>query len=347
MVNNNCYRPLFHFYPFTYAVTMLLLNNIALKWPRQLTSRSLAAIRLHSTAEKLHCRKLIRLAGAESGPFLQGLVTNDIAHLSQGAAQSIYALFLNKSGRIMYDSIVYRSENTNELFLECDENVAPELRKHLMVYRIRKKIAIDIVSDEYNLWTVFNQKEETDDFTGLEIHSADPRLKTLGHRIVTQLDDHAMLKRFGLAAVNNSNAEYKLNRYKLGVAEGIQEIVPGKAFPMEFNCDYMNGLSVHKGCYLGQEFTARTYHTGVVRKRIMPIKFETSPSLEIVNADVKTGDGKAAGKVRGVEGGSGIGLLRMDLVKDGKPLNAKGHPVTTWIPDWWPTDAAKSIQIPN
>ena len=70
-----------------------------------------------------------------------------------------------------------------------------------------------------------------------------------------------------------SFSEYKLLRYRLGVCEGSQEIPFDKVTPLEHNVEYMHGVSFHKGCYLGQELTARTHHTGVIRKRIMPLEF--------------------------------------------------------------------------
>ena len=74
-------------------------------------------------------------------------------------------------------------------------------------------------------------------------------------------------------------SEYKLLRYRLGVCEGSQEIPFAKATPLEHNVAYMHGVSFQKGCYLGQELTARTHHTGIIRKRIMPLEF----SQEISN----------------------------------------------------------------
>ena len=71
-------------------------------------------------------------------------------------------------------------------------------------------------------------------------------------------------------------------RYKLGVCEGSEEIPTAKATPLEFNLEYMHGVSFHKGCYLGQELTARTHHTGVIRKRIMPVKLSRKVFINCV-----------------------------------------------------------------
>lgn len=287
---------------------------------------------------KLQNRSIIRLAGEESRDFIQGLITNDILHVG-GAGSSIYSLFLNKSGRVLYDAIIYGSADKGELFVETDSCVAQDLRKHMMIYRIRRKIAIDLVDDEYSVWAAFPGEQAKT----LEISdsTADPRVKQLGRRILTRQPDEAVTAILPIGSLK----DYNQQRYKLGIAEGVKEIIPGKAFPLEVNCDYMHGLSVHKGCYLGQEFTARTYHTGVVRKRIMPIELKGVPvNLEedLVNKEVMTAEGKPGGKIRGLEGDCGIGLLRIEMVLASASLKAnKAIPVKTWKPSWWPIVAPK------
>ena len=283
------------------------------------------------TAVKLTNRSVIRLAGEESRDFLQGLITNDIQHLGSGPA-GLDSLFLNKAGRVLYDAIIYSGcpDTEGDLFVETDRAVGQELRKHLMIYRVRRKIAIDLVDDEYAVWAGFGENPEA-----LENSISDPRLKDLGKRLLTRQENGVSSAKVTVGTLQS----YNEHRYKLGVPEGVKEIVPGKAFPLEHNCDYMHGLSVHKGCYLGQEFTARTYHTGVVRKRIMPVELELPQAAgeDLVNAEVVTIDGRASGKIRGLEGQHGIGLLRIEMALGDKNLKAnKTVGVRTWKPTWWP-----------
>lgn len=290
-----------------------------------------------SKVVKLQNRSIIRLAGEESRDFIQGLITNDILHLG-GQGTSIYSLFLNKAGRVLYDAVIYGSEKKGELFVEADTAIGQDLRKHMMIYRIRRKIAIDLVDDEYSVWAAIGGGEKTD---GPE-STADPRVKELGRRILTRSSDDAIAGQLPVGTLK----DYNLERYRLGVAEGVKEITPGKAFPLEVNCDYMHGLSVHKGCYLGQEFTARTYHTGVVRKRIMPIEMEsvaTNADDDQVNKEVVTAEDKQGGKVKALEGKLGIGLLRVEMVLASESLRLnKTIRVKTWKPNWWPIVAPKS-----
>ncbi|CAH1400617.1 unnamed protein product [Nezara viridula] len=80
---------------------------------------------------------------------------------------------------------------------------------------------------------------------------------------------------------------YTLCRYKLGIGEGINELLFGQSFPLEMNCDYLNGVSFNKGCYIGQELTARTFHTGVIRKRLMPLLFESEALGVPINTPIE------------------------------------------------------------
>lgn len=93
----------------------------------------------------------------------------------------------------------------------------------------------------------------------------DPRVNRLGWRLLVPAGQKVEIEL-------GKDIGYKRLRYSLGVAEGVNELPSGNCFPLESNGDYMHGISFHKGCYIGQELTARTHHTGVVRKRIMPIR---------------------------------------------------------------------------
>lgn len=305
-------------------------------------NRTIRTLCTESRVVKLQNRSVIRLEGHESREFLQGLITNDIHHLG-GAGSSIYSLFLNKAGRVMYDAIIYGSEEKNEIFVETDESVCQDLRKHIMIYRIRRKISIDQVDDEYAVWAAYGGDLKGDSNLADSCH--DPRVLGLGRRILTRSSDNTVAKQLPVGTLR----EYNQHRFTLGVPEGVKEITPGKAFPLEVNCDYMHGLSVNKGCYLGQEFTARTYHTGVVRKRIMPIEldasFVTDPDEELVNKEVVTAEDKPGGKVKALVGRVGLGLLRIEMVLASERLRVnKTIPVKTWKPSWWPIVAPKGVE---
>lgn len=307
-------------------------------------------------------RSLIRIRGDQVQPFLQALITNDINHVAKDSTgDSMFTMFLNKAGRVLYDAIIYKTSVESTFFIECDKRVDNDLRKHMMLFRIRKKIDIDIVNDEFRLWTMFNPKiddsvldvkhQEIPVNCGVVSCYSDPRLKLLGTRLIAPAGNTAADITNALPSAKISSdgkISYAQHRYRLGVGEGIDELPPEKSFPFEANCDYMHGISFHKGCYLGQEFTARTYHTGVIRKRLMPIEIKASSpkplsSEELLATQITSADGKALGKLRGLVGNSAIGLLRIDQALQADLLHFNGCTGTTQRPKWWPTEAPKQI----
>ncbi|CAN7977174.1 unnamed protein product, partial [Ixodes persulcatus] len=127
-------------------------------------------------------------------------------------------------------------------------------------------------------------------------------------------------------------------RYQLGVIEGLGELPTANCFPLEYNADYMSGVSFHKGCYIGQELTARTHHTGVVRKRIMPVVLLDRADGGGVVSDtvVKDGNDKAVGKFRVHRGQVGLALLRVDEALSAAELFVGSVRLSTVKPGWWP-----------
>ncbi|XP_054011572.1 putative transferase CAF17 homolog, mitochondrial [Hylaeus anthracinus] len=317
--------------------------------------------------EHLKTKSLLRIRGKETSDFLQGLITNDMKHLNEGAA-NLYALFLNIKGRVLYDVIVYKSQEDDVYYIECDSEAVDSLQKHLKMYRIRKKIDIDTLGDSMNVWVFFDSTQYSGDKNAdsgeqkLEgfifpcgslnnksrkvinniMMYEDPRLSNLGIRILAEsnIESNEIRKHLNSdVLVSNSILSYKTFRYKLGVPEGVEDLPPGKPLPLEVNCDYLHGISFHKGCYIGQELTARTYHTGVVRKRLMPLLFEELPTKSF-SYDEKIVDesGNAVGKFRGNEKEYGLALMRIAETLKAKSLTISDHKLNVSKPLWWPQD---------
>ncbi|KAH8267322.1 hypothetical protein KR018_006890 [Drosophila ironensis] len=295
--------------------------------------------------EALKERELIRVHGREVVPFLQGLLTNDVVALEgPNGAASLYGLFLNKGGRTLYDAIVYRTSNPDTLLVECDRDASPEFRRHLRTYRVRKQIDIDSVDDEYSAWVLFSPKgEPVPSSCNPELFVCpDPRLPALGTRILapTNMDWTHLVKDFHRnefsAVPASKEANYQLLRYTQGVGEGSVELPTGKCFPLEANADYLNGVSFHKGCYVGQELTARIHHSGVIRKRYMPVRL-TAPVGS--NQEVTSVAGAKLGRICGSGYGRGVALLRIEQALNGRQeLMVDGERCYAERPDWWPAD---------
>ncbi|KAK9509693.1 hypothetical protein O3M35_006950 [Rhynocoris fuscipes] len=284
--------------------------------------------------EQLNNRSILKLNGDKCSDFLQGLITNDMKLLE--SQEAIYAMFLNTKGRVLYDSIIYKNTSDNSFLLECDVNSVESLQKHLNLYKVRKKI--DITKADYSVWAIFLPKLGGNDEFKLEfsekcIVCADPRISDLGYRAIVPKDSDL------IANIDNTSMNYKIYRYTIGVAEGNDELLTGKRFPLEMNCDYLNGVSFNKGCYIGQELTARTHHTGVIRKRIMPLIFQSAPG-NITTDDIIeecAEKNKTIGKLVSASGTVGLGLMRVkETLTSSAALKLGNSCLKVSKPSWWP-----------
>jgi len=306
--------------------------------------------------EHLDNRALLRVSGENALGYLQGLITNDMKHLLDGS-YSMYAMFLNMKGRILYDTIIYKTPDKNTFLVECDKQAIAQLEKHLNMYKLRKPIEIDSVSDQYKVFALYtpdilmNTDGNVNSMGPMSINQAvvinetvlyrDPRLKELGVRVLAPSNALVVdeLRTITNLEVPDPEKSYQKFRYSLGVAEGVDELPPGQCFPLESNLDYLHGVSFNKGCYIGQELTARTYHTGVIRKRLMPLFFNTKLTKFPEQPNIMVND-KKLGVVRGVCGNVGLALLRVEQVID-TTLNIDGVEATTLKPCWWPIELPK------
>ncbi|XP_077158771.1 iron-sulfur cluster assembly factor IBA57, mitochondrial [Paroedura picta] len=304
-------------------------------------------------------RALLRLRGPEAEPFLQGLLTNDVARLADGggaseAPRAQYAHALNVQGRCLYDVILYRvhesSQEETHILLECDTAALDSLQKHLKLYKIRRKVSITPCLD-LSLWAVIPKEpgkevsQKLQDLAGKPVVATlDPRADVMGWRLITSQGANPLEIVPG-SRIGNIK-DYHRHRYKQGIPEGVRDLPSGIALPLESNLAYMNGVSFTKGCYIGQELTARTHHMGVIRKRLLPIQLAVSvPSESIpVGAEIVTESGKSAGKYRAGSDELGLALLRLAHVNEPLRLKLSGDTavnLTASIPEWWPkpTDA--------
>lgn len=316
-------------------------------------------------AERQQHRGLVKVEGTEAADFLQGLVTNDMGHLQEGQAAGMYCLLLNRQGRVLHDSIVYR-RGSGTFLLECDAARAGQLERHLRMHRVRRRLAVDDITKDFSVWCVFDPKPDLTQLLPVDLESLymnhrvetgmvlplegnpkdvsviqDPRIWQLGHRLVVPTA-MASLRRMMPRVKEEKGEGFRVLRYMLGVGEGSEDLPPTKCLPLEANCDYLHGISFHKGCYVGQELTARTFHTGVVRKRLLPLKFSEDASTVSPDATVMNELGKPVGKVRGCLGQYGLGLLRVEECLLAKSLTVEGHKVQTFRPPWWPLQASKT-----
>ncbi|NXL74075.1 CAF17 transferase, partial [Leptocoma aspasia] len=299
-------------------------------------------------------RALLGVRGAEAAVFLQGLLTNDVTQLvAEGdAPPALYAHALNVQGRCLYDVILYRLHGSTaeepHILLECDSSVLDSIQKHLKLYKIRRKVTITPCS-ELSLWAVI-PGEQPGDASSLPkcadqalLLTPDPRTEVMGWRLITKKG--ANLSEIIPGSHVGDVQDYHRHRYKQGIPEGVKDLPPGVALPLESNLAFMNGISFTKGCYIGQELTARTHHMGVIRKRLLPVRFPEPPPGPGLpeGAQILTRSGKRAGKFRAGAGELGIALLRLAHANEPLRIELGGDTVelSASTPGWWPKAAAK------
>lgn len=271
-------------------------------------------------------RRLISLSGPDTVKFLQGLITNDV---HAGRDEPFFAAFLDSRGRVLWDVFVWvypellAEKGTWSCHIEVDASEVEALRKHLKRHKLRSKVAIELVPEEgLGVWAAWGQAHQSINSQAIIAELPDPRgdLSTLWRVLAKPNSGLA-----GGGADIQDTQQYHLQRYKQGIAEGPQEIPRESALPMEVNIDLAQGIDFKKGCYVGQELTIRTKHTGVVRKRMLPVQLgfinESSEASLESGTDIKQLDeagaikkGRAAGKFVAHIGNVGLALCRLEMM---------------------------------
>jgi folate-binding protein YgfZ len=288
-------------------------------------------------------RSLIKLKGQDTAKYLQNLITNNVYNLNNENA--IYSMILNNRGRILYDIIIYanalnkQQQQPDEYLIEIDSNYTDHLIKYLNVFKLRKKIEINKVDDELKL---FVTEKPIDHHKDILTCSQDPRCSNLGYRVIIK-NESDLLKDF--IASNNDIKNYKINLYKNGIAENHQDISYSTAIPLEYNLAILNGVSFDKGCYMGQELVAKTHHTGIIRKRIMPIELidnNNSVKFDQDSPIINVKTEKQVGKLRNLIDKYGIAMLRIAEIDNNNlallDSSNKRHLIKFKIPHYWNRD---------
>ena len=226
-------------------------------------------------------RGVLQLGGRDSRKLLQGLITNDIEKLDEGPQ---YAAFLNAQGRVLYEAFLV-SGTDGTVLIDADASAIPAIAAHLKRYKLRSKVTIRDSSDEFAVHALCGS-DALDAAASAGGPSeggawADPRLPALGCRLLQPAGTPLAVPGGSAKATPEFHA---LQLALLGVPDGGQAYPQGESFPLEGNIELLNGVSFKKGCYLGQELTARTHFRGVVRKRLVPMV--ASPLADAVAADL-------------------------------------------------------------
>ena len=272
-------------------------------------------------------RGVLAVSGPDRVDFLQGLISNDSTKAAPGRA--IWAALLTPQGRFLNDMFV-ADGGSDTLLLETERERAPALARKLSLYKLRSKVSVEDRSAELEVAAVFGSGAEAATSLSGAVAFPDPRLAALGVRVIAPAGAAAGL----LAARGLSPAPfeaYDALRLELGVPDGSRDLLVEKALLLENGFDELNGVDWQKGCYMGQELTARTKYRALIRKRLLPVKIEGTlppPGTSVVD------DGQEVGEMRSGSGGRGLALLRLDAVKASHALQAGDAKIVPQIPAW-------------
>ncbi len=283
----------------------------------------------------LEGRGILAVSGPDRRPFLQGLVSNDVDKVDPTAAR--YAAFLTAQGKYLHDFII--AEAGELIWLDGEAGRLGDLKRRLSMYRLRAKVSLDERSDlcvaaifGANAPAALGLSREPGAARpfGSGIAFVDPRLAALGARAILPRERaRALLGDAGIAEAGFDN--YDRLRLSLGIPDGSRDLVPEKSILLEAGFDELNGVDWQKGCYIGQELTARTKYRGLIKKRLMPVRIEgpTPPSEAVVTAD-----GREIGEMRSSRDGLGLALLRIEPVHEGRRLAAGDATLFPVRPAW-------------
>ena len=283
----------------------------------------------------LQDRGILAVSGADRRTFLQGLVSNDVERI--GPEQALYAALLTAQGKYLHDFMMI--EFGGALWLEAETGRLSELKRRLSIYRLRAKTMLDerpelAVAAAFGegACAAMNLSEEPGAARPFAsgVAFVDPRFAALGVRcILPRTDIRQALEGTGLEEAGF--AAYDRLRLKLGIPDGGRDLVPEKSILLEAGFDELNGVDWQKGCYIGQELTARTKYRGLIRKRLMPVKIDGPAPTP---GTIVTADGRDVGEMRSSRDGLGLALLRIEPVVEGKRLKAGNATLLATKPGW-------------
>lgn len=262
----------------------------------------------------LQNRGLLSVSGDDAVDFLQGLVSNDVTKVQPG--QALYSAMLTPQGKFLHDFFIVQMEDG--LLIDCEADRLEDLKRRLGMYKLRSKVELSDRSQDFSVAALLGDtvaeilQMEPREGTAKPfldgIVFIDPRLALIGARCIISRDNaEAALVDAGFPAADPDS--YETARLRLGLPDGSRDMTVDKAILLENGFQELNGVDWNKGCYMGQELTARTHYRGLVKKRLMPVRVEgplPAPGTPLMFSD------KEAGEMRSGLADLGLALVRLD-----------------------------------
>jgi folate-binding protein YgfZ len=254
-------------------------------------------------------RGVIEIGGDDRVTFLQGLVSNDVAEAKPGRA--VWAALLTPQGKWLADFFILAEPN--RLLLDAERGQVSTLAQRLSRFRLRSKVAI-APREELSVYAAWDGA-----WKGGGIAAPDPRLPKAGWRVLSAEK----------LAATASAEDWDRHRLALGLPDGSRDLEAEKTVLLEAGFDELGGVSWTKGCYMGQELTARTRYRGLVKRRLVPVEVEgplPAPGIPVVRGGAEVGTMRSGREARG------LAVLRLDALRE--RLTCGEASLIPRIPDW-------------
>jgi hypothetical protein len=289
-------------------------------------------------AVRLPNRAVLRLDGPDALEFLNGVTTNDTGKV--GPESALWSAFLTPQGKFLHEFFLAQAPD-DSVWLDGEADRREHLKKRLAIYKLRARVEL-AEANELAVYALLGERAlGLIDLPAMEGYArpwgagvafSDPRLAQLGARaILPAADAERTLVEQGF--VLGEAADFDRLRLSLGIPDGSRDLEPEKATLIESGFDELHGIDWDKGCFLGQELTARMKYRGLAKKRLVPVEIDgptPAPGTEIRRA------GKAAGTLRSAVDGVGLAQLKLaELNAEGDaPFEAGAARLTPRKPPW-------------
>jgi len=284
-------------------------------------------------------RAVITIAGEDRQAFLQGLISNDTAKITPDRA--IYATLLTAQGRFLFDLFIVGE--ADRYLVDCAAPRRADLIKRLNMYKLRSKVTIADADADWCVVLLFGegaldrvgQSVGTAAAFGNGVAYVDPRLPDLGVRLILPRVTARETLEAMSATEDPDGAAYHRRRIALGVPDAARDLTPEKSILLENGFDELNAIDWQKGCYMGQELTARTRYRGLVRKRLLPVRIEgatPAPGTPLILGGQELGEMRSAS----ADGTLGLAMVRLEaLAGNAAPtFHAGAAKLSPDIPGW-------------
>lgn len=294
----------------------------------------------------------VLLAGPERLAFLGGLVTNQVRHVSN--SRSVYAAMLSPQGRYLWDftMVDYMEE---QLILVTEPDRVPELLQQIAMYILRAKVSVTDVRSSFGVLAVAGPAADqvlqrlfpSQNLANAELGATfvpeeglrlwrDPRHPGFGWRLLLPISQLGLMReRLSVELSPAGFTAWEAYRIKQSLPRGGNELMPGETLALEAGLLELNGVDFGKGCYVGQETTARSHHRATLKKRLFQVTFKVG-EVVLPGTPVLLADGKEAGIITSSASqiGTGLAILRLAEVASNQSLIAHEVAIIASKPVW-------------